>query len=256
MWCTNRLLWRTNSDFYGIRTPPFMAYEPVLLGVGVVFNLLKLYSDKEIPLRRALRHLPCSLGSQVGVHQKLGCSFFAYSWKLLAYSGAFLLTVDNFSFFAYSLSFFAYSFSFLTYSWSFFAYSEKVLLIRALRDCKPRSLTVSKEAPTVSKKASPHQKYPVSQHGTVHITVLNTSSVANASAPYRGQNPQKIGKRGFRGQKPVKSKRGREEGDGTEFVINCRKVSYDTLWHFMTLYDVLWRFMTFYVKWEKRRKLS
>ena len=27
-----------------------------------------------------------------------GCSFFAYSWKLPAYSGAFLLTVDNFSF--------------------------------------------------------------------------------------------------------------------------------------------------------------
>ena len=29
-------------------------------------------------------------------------------------------------------------------------------LIRALRDCKQRSLTVSKKAPTVSKKASPH----------------------------------------------------------------------------------------------------
>ena len=28
----------------------------------------------------------------------LGCSFFAYSWKLPAYSGAFLLTVANFSF--------------------------------------------------------------------------------------------------------------------------------------------------------------
>ena len=28
---------------------------------------------------------------------------------------------------------------------------------------------------------------------------------------------------------PVKSKRGLEEGDGTEFVINCRKVSYDAL---------------------------
>ena len=38
MWCTNRLLWHTNSDFYGIRTPPFMPYEPFLLGVGVVFN--------------------------------------------------------------------------------------------------------------------------------------------------------------------------------------------------------------------------
>ena len=84
-----------------------------------------------------------------------GCSFFAYSWKLPAYSGALLLTVDNFSFFAYKFGFFAYSFSFLTYSWSFFAYSGKVRLVRALRDCKQRSLTVSKKAPTVSKKASP-----------------------------------------------------------------------------------------------------
>ena len=40
MWCTNRLLRHTNSDFYGIRTPPFMPYEPFLLGVGVAFNLL------------------------------------------------------------------------------------------------------------------------------------------------------------------------------------------------------------------------
>ena len=54
-----------------------------------------------------------------------------------AYSGAFLLTVDNLSFFAYS--------------WSFFAYSGKVCLIRALRDCKQKS-------PTVSKKASPQKK--------------------------------------------------------------------------------------------------
>ena len=72
---------------------------------------------------------------------------------------SFLLTVDNFSSSAYSWSFFAYSFSFFTYSWSFFAYSGKVYLIRALRDCKQRSLTVSKKAPTVSKKkASPRPK--------------------------------------------------------------------------------------------------
>ena len=31
-----------------------------------------------------------------------GCGFFAYSWKLLAYSGAFLLTVDHFSFVTYN----------------------------------------------------------------------------------------------------------------------------------------------------------
>ena len=83
-----------------------------------------------------------------------GCSFFACDWKLLAYSGAFLLTVDNFSFFTYNLSFFTYNFSFFTYSWSFLAYSGKVRLISALRDCKRRSLIVSKNVPTVSKKAS------------------------------------------------------------------------------------------------------
>ena len=87
----------------------------------------------------------------------MGCGFFAYSWKLPAYSGAFLLTVDNLSFFTYNCSFFAYNFSFFTYSWSFFAYGGKVRLIRALRDCKQRSLTVSKKAATGSKKASPFQ---------------------------------------------------------------------------------------------------
>ena len=39
-----RLLWHTNSDFYGIRTPTFMPYEPFLLGVGAVFNLLNFNS--------------------------------------------------------------------------------------------------------------------------------------------------------------------------------------------------------------------
>ena len=64
---------------------------------------------------------------------------FADSWKLPAYGGAFLLTIDNFSFFTYNWSFFAYSFSFFTYNWSFFAYNGKVRPIRALRDCKQRS---------------------------------------------------------------------------------------------------------------------
>ena len=47
------------------------------------------------------------------------------------------------------------SFSFFTHNWSFVAYSGKVHLRRALRDCKQRSLTVSKKAPTVSEKSSP-----------------------------------------------------------------------------------------------------
>ena len=60
-----------------------------------------------------------------------GCGFFAYSWKLPAYSGAFfLLTVDNLGFFTYSWSFFAYNFSFFSYSFSFVTYSGKVRLVR------------------------------------------------------------------------------------------------------------------------------
>ena len=42
-----------------------------------------------------------------------GCGFFAYSWKLPAYNGAFLLTIDNFSFLTHNWSFSAYNFSFL-----------------------------------------------------------------------------------------------------------------------------------------------
>ena len=80
-----------------------------------------------------------------------GCGFFAYSCKLPAYSGAFLLTVDKFSFLLTVGAFLLTVLAFLLTVWSFFAYSGKVRLIRALRDCKQRSLTVSKKAPTVSK---------------------------------------------------------------------------------------------------------
>ena len=59
------------------------------------------------------------------------------------------LTVDNFSFLLTVLA------SLLTVL-AFFAYSGKVRLIRALRNCKQRSLTVSKKAPTVSKKTPPN----------------------------------------------------------------------------------------------------
>ena len=69
MWCTNRLLRHTNSDFYGIWTPPFMPYEPFLLGVGVVLNLLNSnisagqvgFSSPLLPLTRLLEDAPSSL---------------------------------------------------------------------------------------------------------------------------------------------------------------------------------------------------
>ena len=36
----------------------------------------------------------------------LGCSFFAYGWKLPAYNGAFLLTIENFCLFILTWRFF------------------------------------------------------------------------------------------------------------------------------------------------------
>ena len=87
--------------------------------------------------------------------RRLDAAFLLAVGSFLLTVELFLLTVDNFSFLAYSWSSFAYSFSFSAYGWSFFAYSGKVRLIRALRDCKQRSLTVSKKAPTVSTKTSP-----------------------------------------------------------------------------------------------------
>ena len=47
---------------------------------------------------------------------------------------------------------FAYSWGLLTYNWSPFAYNWKVRLISTSTDRKQRSSTVSKEAPTVSRK--------------------------------------------------------------------------------------------------------
>ena len=85
----------------------------------------------------------------------VGCSCFDYSWKLAAYSGAFLLAVDNFSFLLAVGAFLLTIELFFGCNWSFFAYSGKVRLIGALRNCKQRSLTLSKKAPTVSKKTSP-----------------------------------------------------------------------------------------------------
>ena len=88
-----------------------------------------------------------------------GCGFLAYSWKLPAYSGAFLLTNDNFSFLLTVGAFLLTILAFLLTVGAFFAYSGKVRLIRALRDCKQISLTASKKTPTVSKKASPRIFY-------------------------------------------------------------------------------------------------
>ena len=93
------------------------------------------------------------------------------------------LTVDNFSFFAYSFGFFTYNSGFFTYSWSFFAYSGKVRLIRALRDCKQRSLTASNKAPTVSKKAS--NPFWTAPERLVNLKALNSLISGSGREPTR-----------------------------------------------------------------------
>ena len=68
---------------------------------------------------------------------------------------SFLLTIDRVGAFLLTIGAFHLQLLSFTYSWSFLAYNGKVRLISDLRDCKQRSLTVSKQAPTASKKASP-----------------------------------------------------------------------------------------------------
>ena len=79
--------------------------------------------------------------------------------------GSFLLTMEHsnlqLTILAVLLTVGAFALTFLAFLLTigaFFAYNGKVRLISALRDCKQRSLTVSKKAPTVSKKASPKIK--------------------------------------------------------------------------------------------------
>ena len=68
--------------------------------------------------------------------------------------GSFLLTVEFFDLQLFR-SFLTYSWSLFTHNLSFFTYSGQLLLISTLTDCKLRSSTVSKKAPTVNKTASP-----------------------------------------------------------------------------------------------------
>ena len=73
---------------------------------------------------------------------------------------SFLLTVDKFSFCYSQLELFCLQLELFGLQLELFAYSGKARLIRALRDCKQRSLTVSKTAPTVSKEASRFSSWP------------------------------------------------------------------------------------------------
>ena len=73
--------------------------------------------------------------------------------------GSFLLTVELFylqlTILAFLLTVGAFLLTALASLLTVGAFLLEVYLIRALRDCKQRSLTVSKNAPTVSKKLPP-----------------------------------------------------------------------------------------------------
>ena len=56
-------------------------------------------------------------------------------------------------------------------------------LIRAFRDCKQRSLTVSKKAPTVSKRASPFGDAPLSRKILVSVKFLSVILGPEMAAP-------------------------------------------------------------------------
>ena len=76
-----------------------------------------------------------------------------------------------------------------------FAYNGKVSLIRALRDCKQRSLTVSKKAPGLSEKASPF----------VNQLVLRMPPVSTllSQASTDGQRQTDVSLEGAQAQAPI-----------------------------------------------------
>ena len=130
---------------------------PVLLFLGG-FVSLAFFSCCEIPWSFGV----FSHSGFAKCERSLVALSFSWDAAFLLTVGSFLLTVELFysqlTILVFLLTVGAFLLTVLaslTYSWSFFAYSGKVRLIRALRDCKQRSLTVSKKAPTVSKKAFP-----------------------------------------------------------------------------------------------------
>ena len=84
---------------------PVEATGPVKGAAGRFESRTRLYSQRS-PLRIQLARLARISWTQICArffeNFEMDASFFAYSWKLPAYSGAFLLTIDNFCFVAYS----------------------------------------------------------------------------------------------------------------------------------------------------------
>ena len=98
--------------------------------------------------------------STVGVDAARVCLCrFSLDAAFLLTVGSFLITMELFylqlTIVAFLLTILAFLLTVLASLLTVGDYSGKVRLRKALRDCKQRSLTVSKKAPTVSKKTSP-----------------------------------------------------------------------------------------------------
>ena len=97
--------------------------------------------------------------------------------------GSFLLTVELFFYFQLTIvvsllkarAFSLTSLAFFYLQSELFAYRGKVRMISASRDCKQRSLTVSKRAPTVSKKSFPRPKLVLGGVCFVRVSFLSFS---------------------------------------------------------------------------------
>ena len=107
--------------------------------------LVEHASDCFFQQKKLENHLPNFAGNSPPVSPKLSPTSL---WKSL------VLTVVLWASLLTALAFLPTILAF-DYSWSFFAYNGKVRLIGTAVDCKQRSSTVSRKAPTVSKKASP-----------------------------------------------------------------------------------------------------
>ena len=121
--------------------------------------------------------------------------------------GSFLVTVEllclQLCFGAFlHLEFFTYSWSFFCLQLSFFAYSRKRRLISTSMDCKQRSSTVSKKAPTVGckqrsstvSKEAPTVSKTTSPDFCPDLTLLlaKLSSPARDNPPHIAQYPLEI----------------------------------------------------------------
>ena len=85
----------------------------------------------------------------------IGCSFFAYSWKLPAYSGACLLTIDNFLALLLVAGAFLLTVELLYLQLKLSCLQWECASNKGLKGLQAKKLNCKQKTPTASKKASP-----------------------------------------------------------------------------------------------------